>query len=74
MSVLCSLQALIYPTLQAVDLKLPSYIQNEGAVIGTAEETALVLLSYMGVNMSYASIVSNTKSYMQRKNELSVME
>ncbi len=48
------LQALIYPALQAVDLNLPSYVQNNGVALGTAEDTALVFLAYMGLDLKHA--------------------
>ena len=42
------LQVLIYPLLQGADFRLPSYLQNDGAVLGTRHELANVVLLYVG--------------------------
>lgn len=42
------LQVLLYPSLQAVDLQLPSYVQNDDVMYGDAFTMASAIVLYMG--------------------------
>ncbi|KAM9341663.1 neutral cholesterol ester hydrolase 1a [Symphorus nematophorus] len=69
MSVKFSVQALIYPVLQALDLNTPSYLQNQHMPILYRPVMARFWLQYLGADLSLLDqFIANNHSSLQHSN------
>ncbi|MEQ2188179.1 hypothetical protein GOODEAATRI_012394, partial [Goodea atripinnis] len=67
MSVKFSVQALIYPALQALDFNTPSYVQNHNMAILSRQVMVQFWLQYLGADISVEpQLIANNHSAMQQ--------